>query len=152
MPYRICKTFEVESGHILSRHPGRCRYPHGHTRRVELVLEADTLDENGMIVDFKALSEALRGCLEEYDHSICMNTDDPMFAVMKEAYGERVIAFAGQDPTSEVIARRLYDTCLEQIRAYRERPDATYRVRPEVRLASVRVWETSSAWAEYSEG
>jgi 6-pyruvoyltetrahydropterin/6-carboxytetrahydropterin synthase len=151
MPYRICKTFEVESGHILSRHPGRCRYPHGHTRRVELVLEAETLDENGMIVDFKALSEALKDCLEQYDHSICMNTDDPMFGVMKEAYGERVIPFEGQDPTSEVIAKQLYDACKGLLDAYRNRPDATYHVQPGVRLLRVRVWETSTAWAEYGE-
>ena len=150
MPYRICKTFEVESGHILSRHPGRCRYPHGHTRRVELVLEADTLDADGMIVDFKALSEALSDCLEQYDHSICMNTDDPMFGVMKEAYGDRVIPFAGQDPTSEVIAKSLYDTCRDHLDAYRNQPDATYQVQTGVRLVKVRVWETSTAWAEYS--
>lgn len=151
MPYRICKTFEVESGHILSRHPGRCRYPHGHTRRVELVLESDTLDENGMIVDFKALGEALQDCLQQYDHSICMNTDDPMFPVMKEAYGDRVIPFVGQDPTSEVIAKSLYEACRDQLAAYRTRPDATYRVQPGVRLIRVRVWETSSAWAEYAD-
>jgi 6-pyruvoyltetrahydropterin/6-carboxytetrahydropterin synthase len=151
MPYRICKTFEVESGHILSRHPGRCRYPHGHTRRVELVLESETLDENGMIVDFKALSEALKDCLEQYDHSICMNTDDPMFGVMKEAYGERVIPFEGQDPTSEVIAKQLYDACKGLLTAYRDRPDATYSVQPGVQLLRVRVWETSTAWAEYAE-
>ena len=49
MPYRICKTIEIENGHMLSKHPDKCRFPHGHTRRVELVLEADDLDENGMV-------------------------------------------------------------------------------------------------------
>ena len=37
MPYRICKTLEIENGHMLSKHPDKCRFPHGHTRKVELV-------------------------------------------------------------------------------------------------------------------
>ena len=44
--YRICKTIELESGHLLSKHPGSCQFPHGHTRSVELVFAAETLDEN----------------------------------------------------------------------------------------------------------
>jgi hypothetical protein len=43
MPYRICKTFEIENGHMLSKHPDKCRFPHGHTRKVEFTLEADAL-------------------------------------------------------------------------------------------------------------
>ena len=35
--YRICKCIELESGHLLSKHPGNCQFPHGHTRSVELV-------------------------------------------------------------------------------------------------------------------
>ena len=34
MPYRICKTFEIESGHVLSKHPDKCaklaHYAHEH--------------------------------------------------------------------------------------------------------------------------
>ena len=59
MPYRICKTFEVENGHMLSKHPDKCRFPHGHTRKIELVLEADALDGNDMVCDFKAVKEAV---------------------------------------------------------------------------------------------
>ena len=31
MPYRICKTFEVESGHMLSKHPDLCKFPQSYT-------------------------------------------------------------------------------------------------------------------------
>ena len=40
MPFRIGKSFVIESGHLLSKHPGKCRFPHGHSRRVEVVLAA----------------------------------------------------------------------------------------------------------------
>ena len=41
MPYRICKSLEIENGHMLSKHPDKCRFPHGHTRKVEFVIEAE---------------------------------------------------------------------------------------------------------------
>ena len=40
---------------MLSKHPDKCRFPHGHTRKVECVLVADTLDENEMVCDFKVV-------------------------------------------------------------------------------------------------
>ena len=35
--YRIAKTFEVEYGHRLCKHPEKCRFPHGHSLRIEVV-------------------------------------------------------------------------------------------------------------------
>ena len=60
MPFRICKTFEIESGHMLSKHGGKCRFPHGHSRRIEVVLVADQLNAADMVCDFKALKMASR--------------------------------------------------------------------------------------------
>ena len=37
MPYRICKSLEVENGHMLAKHPDKCRFPHGHTRKIEFI-------------------------------------------------------------------------------------------------------------------
>ena len=151
MSYRICKTFEVESGHILSKHPGRCRYPHGHTRRVEIVLEAEELDENGMVCDFGALKESIMPLIDALDHSICMNTADPMFPVMREAYGEQVLAFENRDPTSEVLVRYLYDQIHDRLTQHVQCTNPRFPISPAVRLHAVRIWETSTSWAEYSE-
>ena len=93
MPYRICKTFEIESGHMLSKHPDKCRFPHGHTRKVEFVLEADGLDRNDMVCDFKVIKDLMNDFLEGYDHALCMNTDDAEYGRMRAANGERVIGF-----------------------------------------------------------
>ena len=64
MPFRICKTFEIESGHLLSKHPDKCRFPHGHSRTVEVVLAADQLDANDMVCDFQTVKSALTAFLE----------------------------------------------------------------------------------------
>lgn len=151
MPFRISKTFEIESGHMLSKHPDKCRFPHGHTRKVEFVLEADALDRNDMVCDFKVVREAMEEFLEQYDHAMCINTADPKYAELKRAYGERVIGFEQIDPTTEVMAKTVHDFFKARLAELVARNDARYPVRPSLRIVKVRLWETSSSWAEYSE-
>ena len=149
MPYRICKTIEIENGHMLSKHPDKCRFPHGHTRRVEFVLEADDLDENGMVCDFKVVSRAVGGWLETFDHALCVNRADPMCESLREAYGERVIVFDAE-PTTEVMAKAFFDRAAASLASFgQDHADSPFVLRSAVRLVRVRVWETSSSWAEY---
>lgn len=148
MPYRICKTFEIESGHLLSKHPEKCRFPHGHSRRVEVVLAADALDANDMVCDFKAVKHALQQFLDRWDHALAINSADPQAAFFRQTYGERVIVFEQTDPTSEVMARTIFDELSRRLAA--GLPDPTgYRIGAAVRVERVRVTETSSSWAEY---
>jgi len=151
MPYRICKTVEVESGHMLSKHPDNCKFPHGHSRTVEIVLEADQLDGHDMVCDFAVIKDSIHDFVRRYDHAMCINTDDPKFAEMKGLYGDRVIAFTGQDPTTEVLARTIFEAIKSGLEAYAKQPDPKYPLAHGVRLVRVRAWETSTAWAEYGE-
>jgi len=150
MPYRVCKTIEIENGHMLSKHPDKCRFPHGHTRRVEIVLEADDLDANGMVCDFKIVKTAIGDYLDTFDHALCINTDDAMYPVLKAAYGDRVIGFESTEPTTEVLAKTFFDYCVQRLAEYSALQSSKYPLRRVVRVAAVRVWETSSSWAEYS--
>jgi 6-pyruvoyltetrahydropterin/6-carboxytetrahydropterin synthase len=147
--YRICKSLEIENGHMLSKHPDKCRFPHGHTRRVEFVLEAEHLDANEMVCDFKIIREAVGEWLDTFDHAMCMNTSDPAYAEFKRRYGERVIGFENQDPTTEVMARTIFDHAAAALAAHAARSESRYLLSPHARLARVRVWETASSWAEY---
>ncbi len=151
MPYRICKTIEIENGHMLSLHPDKCRFPHGHTRRVEFVLEAADLDANGMVCDFKIIKDAVGEYVDSFDHALCMNTNDPMYATLKSAYGDRVIGFENTEPTTEVLAKIIFDECTKRLSQYQSRQGTRYVLRPNVTLLRVRVWETSSSWAEYGQ-
>ena len=148
--YRICKCIELESGHLLSKHPGNCQFPHGHTRSVELVFAAETLDSHEMVVDFKAVNEMMGAFLQQFDHALCMNTDDPNYAQFRAVYGERIIPFDHADPTSECMAKTVFDHAQAAL-ATAKLGKGTYPVRDCVRLERVRVWETSSSWAEYGE-
>jgi 6-pyruvoyltetrahydropterin/6-carboxytetrahydropterin synthase len=151
MPYRICKTFEIENGHMLSKHPDKCRFPHGHSRRVECVLESPDLDANDMVCDFKVFREILAEFLEQYDHAMCINTADPMFNQLRSAYGTRIIPFEQTDPTTEVMAKVLHDHFKAQLLKFAAQSATPYPVRQGLRVVSVRLWETSTSWAEYSE-
>lgn len=134
---------------MLSKHPDKCRFPHGHTRKVEIVLEAAELDDHGMVCDFKIVKDAVGDFLDTFDHAMCVNTRDPMFETLKAAYGERVIAFADTEPTTEVLAKTFFDEIAKELGEYAVREATRYKLRSSVRLVRVRVWETSSSWAEY---
>jgi len=149
MPYRICKSFEIESGHILSKHPGKCRFPHGHSRRIDIILRAATLDPNDMVCDFKAVKQSLQPFLDSWDHALAINTDDPNHGFYQKSHGDRVISFPHTDPTTEVMARTIFDEVKRSL-AHANRTGA-FAIPTSVKVESVRVTETSSSWAEYSE-
>ncbi|OIR05230.1 6-carboxy-5,6,7,8-tetrahydropterin synthase [mine drainage metagenome] len=152
MPFRIAKTFTVESGHLLTKHPGACRFPHGHSRTVEVVIAADTLDEREMVCDFKAIKQTVSDFVHRFDHSIALNTRDPHYGDYREAYGDRVVPFEGEDPTSEAIARMIFEHVKQALANASKNPvDPLYPVRRSVRLERVRVTETATTWAEYWE-
>ena len=150
--YRVCKVFEVESGHMLMKHPGRCRFPHGHSRRVEVVVSATELDPNDMVCDFKALKLAVGEFIDRFDHAMAINGDDPSATSFRDA-GGRIIVFEHEDPTTEFMARRIFEYVRMQIAAGAEFRDAdghVYRLPKGLKVERVRVGETSTSWAEYS--
>ena len=149
MPFRVCKSIEIENGHMLSKHPDKCVFPHGHSRTVEFVLEADELDQNEMVCDFKIIKAAVGEFLDGLDHAMCMNTDDPAYEEFKSRYGDRVIGYESQDPTTELMAKYIYEHAAQALNAYGQDPEPRYPLRDQVRLLRVRVSETSSSWAEY---
>jgi len=154
MRYQICKSFEVESGHMLSKHAERCRFPHGHSRRIEVVLSAAQLDDHDMVCDFKAVKTAVGAYLDQFDHAMAINSEDPFLRALKEA-SERVIVFDHTDPTTEVMAKAIYDFVEKRISvdgaggAGEEEAAKGYQFPAGLRLERVRVWETSTSWAEY---
>jgi 6-pyruvoyltetrahydropterin/6-carboxytetrahydropterin synthase len=152
--YRIAKTFEVEYGHRLHKHPEKCRFLHGHRLRIEVVVRGTRLDHNDMVCDYKALKMLVADLVGRLDHAMALSSDDPELPRLA-AIGERVLLFEGQDPTTEVLARWLYEGIAERLEAGRvvgSPSGTTYTIPEGLRLERVRVWETSTSWAEYLGG
>ena len=72
---RICKSIELEADTFYPSIRAT-PVPHGHTRSVEMVFRADSLDASDMVLDFKAVKQMMGDFLQQFDHSLCMNTED----------------------------------------------------------------------------
>ncbi|NOZ94458.1 MAG: 6-carboxytetrahydropterin synthase [Acidobacteria bacterium] len=149
--YRIAKTFEAEYAHRLSKHRERCRFPHGHRLRIEVVVRGDRLDDNDMVCDYKALKTLVLELVRQLDHAVAINAGDPHREAV-EAMSERVVLFEGADPTSETVVRWLFDEISRRLASGREivAPSGVVYHLPEwLELERVRLWETATSWAEY---
>lgn len=57
----------IDCAHSIPGHP-KCGTLHGHTYRVELVIEGSTRHPSGMVVDFGEMKSILKDVLAKYDH------------------------------------------------------------------------------------
>jgi 6-pyruvoyltetrahydropterin/6-carboxytetrahydropterin synthase len=149
--FRIAKTFEVEYGHRLSKHPEKCRFPHGHSLRIEVVARGRELDDHDMVCDYKALKMLVIDIVDRLDHAMALNSSDPQLEGLA-AIGDRVLLFDDCDPTTEVLARWIFKQMAERLAAdetVQTPTGAKYRIPAGLELERVRVWETSTSWGEY---
>lgn len=73
----VCKAFRFEAAHQLPNHAGKCARLHGHSYRVEVeargpVKDATGASDEGMVLDFGALSRAWQPIHDALDHQ-CLN-------------------------------------------------------------------------------
>lgn len=138
---------------MLHKHREACRFPHGHTRRIEVVVAAETLDANDMVVDFKALKLALGSVIEKFDHRMALHASDPLRPAIESVYPDSVIVF-DRDPTTEVIAEHLFrEVSLVLAAGFRGVSPQGFEYEipaGRLRLERLRVGETPNSWAEFS--
>jgi 6-pyruvoyltetrahydropterin/6-carboxytetrahydropterin synthase len=76
----VVKTFDdLPCVHRAWRHEGRCRLLHGYSRSFDVEFTADELDANGFVVDFSALDDVRELLREQFDHTVLVERDDPLF-------------------------------------------------------------------------
>jgi 6-pyruvoyltetrahydropterin/6-carboxytetrahydropterin synthase len=132
--YTVTETVYFCYGHRLLEYQGKCIHPHGHNGKVEIELAADRLDGLGMVVDFSEIGDAIKGWIDDnLDHRMLLRRDDPLCDALREM-GEPFLPM-DVNPTAEAIARAIYE-------------EAVGRGFP---VRRVRLWETESSVASYSE-
>lgn len=63
--YRIKKRIEVCGAHNLTlSYESKCKQLHGHNWIIEIYLQAEELDENGMVLDFTHIKEKITSKLD----------------------------------------------------------------------------------------
>ena len=63
--YRIAKRLEVSASHSLNlTHESKCSNLHGHNWIITVHCQAETLNENGMVIDFTHIKEKVQKKLD----------------------------------------------------------------------------------------
>ncbi|MDP8222760.1 MAG: 6-carboxytetrahydropterin synthase QueD [Candidatus Lernaella stagnicola] len=119
--HEITVIRSFSSAHNLRGYRGKCEDLHGHNWRVEITVGAVTLDELGMVLDFKELKKAVDEVLERLDHRLL--NDIPPFDEI--------------NPSSENLAKYIFEEVAPLVDDQR------------VRLLRCNVWESDNAYSTY---
>ena len=67
--YTVTKRMEVSGAHFLTLdYESKCRSLHGHNWIITVTVQSESLDKNGMVVDFTKIKEVVN----RFDHA-CVN-------------------------------------------------------------------------------
>ncbi len=91
--YTIFVKSNFNSAHNLRNYNGKCENLHGHSWKVELLLEYKTLNNIGISKDFKIVKDVLNEHIEILDHK----------------YLNEIEPFDKINPSAENIAKYFYD-------------------------------------------
>jgi 6-pyruvoyltetrahydropterin/6-carboxytetrahydropterin synthase len=119
--YTLTVKADFAAAHRLREYDGNCERLHGHNWLVEVSVASETLDANGIAVDFRVIKGALHEVLATLDH----------------AYLNDIRPFSEINPSSENIARHIFE-------------EMEIRVPAPVVVSRVTVWESLDARAEFS--
>jgi 6-pyruvoyltetrahydropterin/6-carboxytetrahydropterin synthase len=132
--YTITKEVYFCYGHRLMNHPGKCRHLHGHSVKASISIQQEQLNDQGMVCDFSDIKDCVEAYIDQYlDHNFLLHKDDPIIPMLA-ASNERFLAL-DEHPTAEVLSKMIY----------------LYLKQSGLNVAQVALWETSSAYASYSE-
>lgn len=131
--FRVSQEIDFCYGHRLLNYDGKCRHLHGHNGRLVIVLEAEELDERGMLVDFGDIKRSVRTWVDnELDHRMILNRNDPIIPYLKSI--NEPMYLIDWNPTAENIARLVFEYAAAQGLPVRE----------------VLLWETPKSYATYA--
>ena len=100
---------------------GKCEDLHGHNFTVDITVRSQDLDSEGLVMDFRVLKGWTDEILNELDHT----------------YLNDLPPFKGLNPSSESVARFIYDRIAEKVQ------------NKNIIVSKVTVWESNTAWATY---
>lgn len=92
--HRIWRSIDISFAHHVRGHTGACVNVHGHTWKFEVCAQADALDKEGFVVDFKRIvSEVLAPSHALLDHALAIGEDTwTDISADLEAMGAKLVA------------------------------------------------------------
>ena len=106
--FRVTREIDFCYGHRLLNYNGKCRYLHGHNGRAVIAIEAPSLDDRGMVLDFSDIKRVVSTWIDDnLDHRMLLCKRDPLIETLQQA-GEPLFLME-DNPTAESIAKLIYD-------------------------------------------
>lgn len=140
---RVKRVYFFDAAHVLLGYCGKCANLHGHTYRVEIVVEGDLFRPSeakpygSMVLDFHKLDEVVKPIIDELDHALLLGDDAyDKVAEALESFNFKIVR-VGPDPTAEVILMWIAERVKQGLSNL------------PVKLRSVTVCETEKAAAVY---
>lgn len=131
--FRVTREIDFCYGHRLLNYDGKCKYLHGHNGRAVIAIEAASLDERGMVLDFSDIKNVVSNWIDQnLDHRMLLHRDDPAVPILREM-GEPVYLL-DTNPTAENIAKLIFDFTASQ----------------GFPIVETHLWETPRCFATYS--
>jgi 6-pyruvoyltetrahydropterin/6-carboxytetrahydropterin synthase len=119
--FEVSVEQDFASAHALRNYKGACENVHGHNWKVQVVIEGETLDQAGMLIDFLDVKRMMDAIVGPLDHKFL--NEVPPFDV--------------KNPSAENLAEHFYEKMAESLA---ELP---------ARVKEVKIWETAIQSATY---
>ncbi|MBA1420022.1 MAG: 6-carboxytetrahydropterin synthase [Epsilonproteobacteria bacterium] len=141
----IRKLFKFENAHIVRDcTTQRCSENiHGHSYKIEVLLESNYLDNGQMVYDFGLTKRTIKELIDSFDHAITLwSGDDTSYIESMKKYSNRWIELP-VSPSAEQFSRVIY-LIVERILACTDMQNGER----EVKLHSIIVHETETGYAQ----
>jgi 6-pyruvoyltetrahydropterin/6-carboxytetrahydropterin synthase len=119
--YELKVITNFSAAHQLKDFEGACEDLHGHNWKIEVYVTSGTLNEAGIVMDFRVLKAHVKTVMADLDHKFLNDLE----------------AFKDQNPSSENIARYV----AEQLSLSLDDP--------EIKVSRVTAWESETSCATY---
>jgi len=141
----IRKLFKFENAHIVRDcSTQRCSENiHGHSYKIEVLLESNYLDNGQMVYDFGLTKLYIKELIDSFDHAITLwSKDDSEYVEAMKTYSNRWVELP-VSPSAEQFSRVIY-LIVERVLACTEMQNGER----EVKLHSIIVHETETGYAQ----
>jgi len=141
----IRKLFKFENAHIVRDCSSkRCKYSiHGHSYKIEVLLESNYLDSGQMVYDFGLTKLYIKDLIDSFDHAITLwNKDDKEYIKDMQKHSQRWILLP-VSPSAEQFSRVIF-LMVERVLELTHKNNGER----EVKVNSIIVHETDTGYAQ----
>ncbi len=141
----IRKLFKFENAHVVRDCSSeRCKYSiHGHSYKIEVLLESNFLDHGQMVYDFGLMKQNMKDLIDSFDHATTIwDKDDKDYIESIKKHSLRWVSLP-VSPSAEQFSRVIFlmiDKLLEQTKMLNGEKG--------VKLHSIIVHETDTGYAQ----